>query len=316
LGFGIIWDLGFGILGIGNWGIGNWELSMIRRFAIAAVIAIVVVVLAGAGFAYWFLAGDGVRLALEQQATAWLGQPVHIGGATARLFPRIAVKLQDIRIGEPTRVTLTGAEISTDLRALLGRRIENAEILIADSRVNLPLAFDLPAARAPGSGAGGGTPGHAVQFISARTIALRDVRVISRGHEILVSADSTLEGTRLTVPRFTATSGRTQLDAEGLVELAPRIDARVRVKANRLDLDEMLALAEAFTPARESAGEGRQLDARIAARISAESATAAGVDVRQFVTDFEIDGNDVVLAPLAFQLFGGRYQGSLNARLG
>jgi hypothetical protein len=40
------------------------------------------------------------------------------------------------------------------------------------------------------------------------------------------------------------------------------------------------------------------------------------VDVRQFATDFEIDGNAVALSPVSFQLFGGRYQGAITARLG
>jgi uncharacterized protein involved in outer membrane biogenesis len=100
------------------------------------------------------------------------------------------------------------------------------------------------------------------------------------------------------------------------VDLAPRVDARLKVKANRLDVDEFMALASAFAPASTgstSATAGQP--ARIAARVSAETASAGGVTVRQFATDLEVVGGRVSLSPLTFQLFGGRYQGSLAATL-
>jgi uncharacterized protein involved in outer membrane biogenesis len=55
---------------------------------------------------------------------------------------------------------------------------------------------------------------------------------------------------------------------------------------------------------------------RIAARVSAETARAGGVDIRQFATDLEVVGESIALSPLTFQLFGGRYQGSLHATMG
>lgn len=55
---------------------------------------------------------------------------------------------------------------------------------------------------------------------------------------------------------------------------------------------------------------------KIAARVSAETATAGGIEVRQFASDLEMNGDRVVLSPLTFQLFGGRYQGAVNAQLG
>ena len=78
-----------------------------RKILLSLVIAVVVVALsARGGFVYWFFSGDGLRLAIEQQATAWLGQPVTVGRARAGIFPRTAIHLGDVRIGEPARVTL------------------------------------------------------------------------------------------------------------------------------------------------------------------------------------------------------------------
>ena len=68
---------------------------MLRRLLIVGV---VIVALAAIGV-YWFFSGDGVRLALERQATAWLGQPVRIGRATVGFIPRVGIRLADVTVG-------------------------------------------------------------------------------------------------------------------------------------------------------------------------------------------------------------------------
>jgi uncharacterized protein involved in outer membrane biogenesis len=290
-----------------------------RKVLLYLVIAAVVVVLCATGLVYWFFSGDGLRRAIEQQATAWLGQPVTVGRASAGLFPRTAIHLGDVRIGDPVRVTLADVDVSTDFRELLSRRIQDAAITIANSRIEMPLPFSIPAGDdgtppAPGSG----TSGSAVEIVSIRTIVLDDIVIVSRGKEVRVSAESSLAGNRLTLSRFEARSGTTTLDAQGEVELAPSVAAQLRAKANKLDVDELLALADAFTPPQPSRRPAARPSApmKIAARVSAETATAGGVEVKQFATDLEVSGDRVVLSPLTFQLFGGRYQGSIIAQLG
>src|SRR6185436_4914375 len=103
---------------------------------------LVVVILAGG--AYWFLARDGFRQALESQATTWRGHPVHIGAARAQFLPRLAVSLRDVRVGEPAQLTLAEVDLASDLRPLFGGRIENADVTISGSRIDLPLSFSLP----------------------------------------------------------------------------------------------------------------------------------------------------------------------------
>ena len=288
-----------------------------RKLVLFIVGGILLMAVAAAAAAYWFLSGDGVRRAIEQQATAWLGQPVTVGSASGQILPRPAINLGDIRVGNPVRLTLADVQLSTDLRALLNRRIEDATVTIADSRIEMPLPFSLPtdaestASPPPSSGA--------VTVGSIRAISLRNIHIVSRGRDVLVAADSAVAGDRLTLRRFTAESGSTSLAAEGEVALAPAVDARLRVKANKLDVDELLALADAFTPRAAKAtpaSTATVAPARIAARVSAATASAAGVEVSQFATDLEVVGDRVALSPLSFQLFGGQYQGSLNANLG
>jgi uncharacterized protein involved in outer membrane biogenesis len=289
---------------------------MIRRIVLITAVSIVVLLLAAAAGVLWLFSGDGMRLAIESQATSWVGQPVRIGGARGQIFPRIGIRLRDVRIGEPARVTLSGVQVSTDLRALLNRRIEDARIVISDSRLEMPIPFGIPV----GSGSSGKSEGASqtqVRFVSIREISLRNIRVTSRGREIVVSADSTLEGDMLTVRRFSARSGGTSLEVSGKVDLQPRVDAQLKATANKIDVDELLALAAAFTPAgAHPSRKQTSTPARIAARIESKTAKVGDIEVTQFSTGMEVDGNRVALTPIAFQIFGGRYEGSLNAKLG
>ncbi len=224
-----------------------------KRFLKGALAAVLLLVAVAAGGVYWLVSGDGIRLALEQQASGWLGQPVRIGAARGQLFPRVGIKLGDVRIGEPARVTLADVDVSTGLRALLQRRIADADVRVRNSRINLPLPFALPSGGGS-TGAKGATVSGLMRIESIRSIALQNVTVASRGREIRVSASSSLVGARLELQEFSAESGHTSVRAEGLIELEPRVDAKLRVRAARLDLDELLILANAF--AGRGAGDG------------------------------------------------------------
>jgi uncharacterized protein involved in outer membrane biogenesis len=291
-----------------------------RKLLLSLVVAVIVVAFCATVFVLWLFSGDGLRRAIEQQATSWLGQPVTVGRVSAGLFPRPAIRLGHVQVGDPVRVTLADVYVSTDLRALLSRRIHDAAITIGNSRIEMPLPFALPAGSdtgTPGDSQRGSTKG-AVEIVSIRRIALDNIAVVSRGKEVRVSADSSLAGDRLTLRRFEARSGATILDAEGEIDLAPSVKARITAKANTLDVDELLALADAFTPPQAAgrAAAHQSAPMTIAAHISAETATAGGVELRQFATDLEVNNDRVVLSPLTFQLFGGRYTGAVNARLG
>jgi len=287
---------------------------MRRRLILLALGVILVLVVAMAEAMYWFVSGDGVRRALESQATKWLGQRVTIGKAEAHVFPRPAITLRDVRAGDPARVMLAEVQVSAGLKPLWSRRIEDAEVSVSDSRIDMPLPFTMPA---PGQGAPTPAPAPAtaaVQLVSIRAITLRNITVASRGREIKVSADSSLSSTHLNLERFTAASGTTALEASGLVQLSPRLDAQLQVKAGHVDMDDLIALADAFaprTPKRAPATTAR-LPGRIVARVGAETARASGVDLRQFATTLVAQGNRITLSPASFQLFGGRYQGALD----
>jgi len=286
---------------------------VVRRLILAIVAALVVLVAVAAGAAYWFFARDGFRRALEAQATAWIGEPVRIGAARAQFLPRLAIQLEDIRVGDPVQLALGRVELAADIRPLLAGRIENADVRVSDSGIDMPLPFGLPQ---PDGTSAGATSGAAVRIVSIRSIALRNVRLRSRGREIVVSADSSLDDTTLSLRRFTADAGGTTLAVEGVVALSPRVDAQLKATANRLDLDELIALAAAFAPEPAARPATDRPAPRIAAALSAGQATAGAVQMRQFTTELGLDGDSMALNRLRFEMFGGRYEGAVTARLG
>jgi len=280
-----------------------------------AAATIAAVVLVAAGGLYWFFSGDGMRRALEQQATAWLGQPVRIKAARGQLFPRPGIGLSGVEVGEPVRLMLSSVDLSTDLRALLNRRIEDARVVISDSTIQMPLPFAFP--EQDGSSRDEAVTQSAVRVISVQEISLRDIHIRSRGREVRVTADSSLNGNHLTLSRFTADSGSTSLQVKGEAELEPRVDAKLQATANKIDLDELLAIAEAFTPERRAARRGAPSPPmKVFAQLKADTATAAGVQLTQFTTNMSLDGDRFTMSPMTFGLFGGSYDGSLTGRLG
>jgi hypothetical protein len=282
---------------------------VVRRFLLILA-GVLLVIAAGLAIAFYqFMSGDSVRLALERQATRWLGQPVRIGAATARIFPRPGLTLRNVRAGEPVRLVLSDLQISTGLKPLWSRRIADAEVAVSNSRVDLPLPFALPE-----PSLGSTTDSASVQLESIRTIALHNITSASRGREITISADASLSQGNLSLQRFTAASGATMLEAHGDIRLSPRLDADLQVDASHVDVDDLIALADAFaprTPRRGPAGPA-VLPGRIVARVTAQTARASGVDVRQFVSTLVAQGNRITLSPITFQLFGGTYRGVLD----
>lgn len=299
---------------------------MRRAIGIVAASVALLLIAAVAGL-YWFLSGDGVRRAIEQQATGWLGQPVTIASARVTLWPRVGVALRQVGIGTPTRVQLARVDLTASPLALLARRLEDAEVRIRNTRIQLPVALALPFAAAAGSGPGSpgssgaavestpGTGGAGFRVVSVSSIVLDNVMVVSLGREMRVSAESSLVGPRLLVRQLTAESGATSIRATGTVAFEPGVDADLRLAANRLDVDELLALAAAFLPA-SSGGSAAGPPARLKAAINASTARAAGVDARRFEGTMAVEGERVSLSPLSFELFGGRYDGAIQARIG
>jgi hypothetical protein len=217
---------------------------MIRR----AAVTVFALVLVAAGAAYAWLSSDQMRATLERQASAAIGMPVRIGSARATIFPRVGLTLLDVQIGAPAFLTLARVGVSSELGPLLSRRIEGAEVRVADTLLTLPLPAALPL---PGSGASRGpagpaAPGAPVSVLSVHTIALERVQVRSLGRTVEISAAAGLDGNRLSLSAFIASAGRTALSAHGQVTFGESVAATLDATATQLDLDDLLTLVHAF----------------------------------------------------------------------
>ena len=66
-----------------------------------------------------------------------------IRAAVPRLLPRIGLELTGITIGAGREVTIDEARLTTGFRALLGGRVEDAEVSVERSRIDVRWALAL-----------------------------------------------------------------------------------------------------------------------------------------------------------------------------
>src|SRR5688572_534443 len=213
------------------------------------IIGLTVIIIAIAGLAVavrLLIDPERVRSTIAAQASAALGMPVALQAAEVSIWPRPRVTLNGLKVGEPASLTLNTIEVATALRALLSRRIENAELTIADSTVDLPAllaALDGLAKEPIPPPPAEGTPADApLALVSVDTIAFRNVRVIFEGGAATVSLESALNGDRLDIRSFDLASHVTDLKASGAIESLAARRGRLSINADSLDLDGMVAL--------------------------------------------------------------------------
>ena len=70
-----------------------------RKKLLIALVVLVLLAIAAAVATRMVLGSSIVPSQLEQQLSARFGQPVHIGSATAAVFPRVALDMRDVSIG-------------------------------------------------------------------------------------------------------------------------------------------------------------------------------------------------------------------------
>lgn len=244
---------------------------MPRRLLIA--VSVVVLVVAAAYVAVSrALGGDLVRSTLEQQLSSRLHQPVHIGAATASIFPTASVDLHDVTIGRPASVTLARLQFVTGLRGLFSRRVEEAEVRLVDGQVAWPLPFSIAPAQPPN----GSAPPSPFTIGSVRRIVFRNVTLVTALPPIVLDLDAALDGDRLTISRVSARSGKTRLEAAGVMQSLARLQGQLDLKGELV---------------------------------------FAGYDARDLAATLTISPERLTLSPLAFRMFEGRFTGRLDADL-
>ena len=275
-----------------------------------ALIAVVAVVVVGvAGVALWarsVLTGENVRLAIAAQMAGALGQPVTIGGIGASIYPRVMVDLTDVAIGQPSRIQLRTLHLGTDLRALVSRRIEHANVRVDGARLELPL----PALALGGSGgAAGGAP---VEIVSVDEIVLNDVEVASGGRTLRGDVELVPHNGGLVLRRVALDADDTAITATGTVASLAPVRARIEAKAGHLNIDQLLAFLTDFAASSQPPASGPSSVGAIEFVLDADRAVTGGLTLTRLSTTAQVTPAGVTLAPMAFDVFGGRYDGSMT----
>ena len=271
---------------------------------------------------------ERVRSTIAAQASAALGMPVSLQAASVSVWPRPRVTLSGLKVGEPASLTLNTIEVTTALRALLSRRIEDAELTIADSTADLPAllaALEGLAAETPAPPVEGTSTDAPLTLVSVDTIAFRNVRVIFDGGAATVSLDSALDGDRLEIRSFELASDVTDLTASGAIESLADRRGKLSINAETLDLDGMVGLlskiqgaqgAERAQGAKGAQGAKDRPEDRPAFdmtfEVTAVKGRAGGVQFDNLKSTIYATANAVRMAPFGLGVFDGRVDGSVN----
>ena len=283
-------------------------------------LAVVLIAIVGLAVAVRMLMDpERVRSTIAAQASAALGMPVSLQAASVSIWPRPRVTLSGLKVGEPASLTLNTIEVATALRALLSRRIEDAELTIADSTADLPallaalggLATETPAPPVEG------TPTDApLTLVSVDAIAFRNVRVVFEGGAATVSLASALDGDRLEIRSFELASDVTNLKASGAIESLADRRGKLSISAEALDLDGMIGLLSKTQGAQGAQGAKDRPEDRPAFDmtfdVTAAKGRAGGVQFENLKSTIHATANAVRMAPFGLGVFDGRVDGNVN----
>jgi uncharacterized protein YhdP len=278
---------------------------MVRKVLVSLALVAAVAMVALALFARGVIGGDAVRRTLEAQLSARLGQPVRIGSLGASFIPRVTLDLHDVSVGGQAGTTIARISVATGLRGLLSRRVEDAEIIISDSRVPLETAFGIMGAAATG---GPSTSGAGLTILSIRALTLRNVELLVGSRSVMVDLQSSITGDRLDVARLVAGFAGTRLEARGtLTSIAGRKGA-FTANADRLNLDEVLAVASGL-PGPAAPGPSA---VDVSVELTAPGGRLGGYAFDKLSSTVRITPGRLAVQPLRFGLFGGGFDGQLR----
>lgn len=216
---------------------------MLKKVLIGLGVSVLVVAL---GLFFWartILASNAVRNAVASQLSTALGQPVSIGSIGATILPRTTMTLDDVRVGQPARITVRHLHVGTSLGALLSRRIEHARVQLDGARIELPLPpFNFDSADA------GDPPASApVQIVSIDDIAIDHVQIVSGGLT-LEDLSGHARATADTITFNPITFGIFGGGAKGTLALTSGATTNFRLHATISDVDLKSVMAFAGAP--------------------------------------------------------------------
>jgi uncharacterized protein involved in outer membrane biogenesis len=272
--------------------------------------------------------GDTVRVALANQLSRAIGQPVTIGSIAVTIVPRLTLNLGQVTIGEPARIRVQTLRVGADFRALLSRHIEHGRLELSGARIELPL----PSFTVGGGSTSASSSNTPVELISVDAIVLHGVEIVSGGRILTGDVEIVPEGKGLKLQKVTLVADKTTVNVTGnITDLSGPVGS-VAIKAGAVNFDQLLAFANDFanasgmetnattsSPRRASApnaGLARVPSMNIAASLEADRATMGTLTLDKLTSKARITGDAMTLEPISFGVLGGQYNGALVFTLG
>jgi uncharacterized protein involved in outer membrane biogenesis len=292
---------------------------------------LLLVVVVSAGLFFWVRAvftQDAVRTAIAAQLSRSIGQPVTIGSIGAGIYPRVTVNLGEVSIGQPPRIQVRTLHVGADFGALLSRRIEHASLRLAGARVEPPIPDFAMASRSPARTPGARPRSAPVEIVSIDEIVLTKVEIVSGGRTLRGDIEVVPQGKGLTLRKATLGADNTTIAITGRIADLSGPSGELTVRAGRLNLDQLLAFVTDFaggagTSTSAPAGQAARTGAsgsgpamNVAVSLDADRATIGELTLEKLVGRARVTPEGVTLEPIAFGLFGGRYDGTLALSLG
>lgn len=289
---------------------------MVRK--VAAALLVLLVVLAALVYfrASAIFSSDLVRTGLEHQLSRALGQPVAIGSIGAGLVPRLTMRLADVRIGDPARITIERLDVGTALGALLSRRIEGATLTVDGARIELPLP---PLAIGRSSNGGDAAPG-GVTLMSIDHVRFRDVSLVAGNQILRGDVDVVPRPDGMTIRSIRLQPGDADLDITGEITSWQGPIGVLTLRAGALDLLALQAFAADFTAAARatdgtpeaalSPATGAPMDLRIT--VEADRATAGDLTLETVRGTARVSREALRLDDVTFRVLGGQARATLT----
>jgi uncharacterized protein involved in outer membrane biogenesis len=298
-----------------------------RRKVLVGALGLVVLVLVV--FAVWVRAvftQDAVRAALAAQLSAFLGQPVSVGALHATAYPRVAIALGDVTVGQPPRIRIRSVDVRTDLGALLSRRIEHGALRVDGATIDLPLPAAPPGSSAPARET---APSSApVRIVSIDEVAFHEVQITSGGRALRADLDLVPQGQGFTVRRLTLNAEDTSLEITGQISDLSGPAGDLTVTATRLNFDRLMAFVSDFagsagfdgvggSPATQPSQPPAHASAmNIVLALNADEASMGALNLQKLSGRARLTGDALTLDPVSFGFLGGGYRGDLALSLG
>lgn len=293
------------------------KIGMNKRTIVLAAVGVLLVL--GIGGALWVrsvFANDTIRTTLAAQISSAIGQPVAIGSINAGIFPRVTVKLGDVTIGQPPRITAKELNLGTNLRALLSRQIVNGTVQLDGVRVELPLP---PLGTATPPSANSGSSGSPIEIVSIDEVKVSNVEVVSSGRTLRGDIEAVPHGNAVTLRRVSLAADDTSIEATGEISDLAGPAGRIEIKAGTLDLGRLLDFFATFSSGSGMSGGAAQTSAPptkpsaidLTVALNTERALLADLALEKLTGTAHVKGDGVVLDPVDFGVFGGQAKGSI-----